>query len=267
MPVTFCSIASGSSGNCIFVGDDNARILIDAGLSGKSIEKGLSKIGVDGHDLDGIFVTHEHSDHVMGVGILSRRFDIPIYATPRTWRFFQRHSTLGKVADKNVCVIEPGENHPIESITVKAFDIPHDSSQPVGYCIFAGPYKISIATDMGHVTDVIRESISHSDILLLESNHDVEMLKNGRYPRVLKDRVMGKRGHLSNAMAGQLLSEVLSDRLQHIFLGHLSEENNRPLIALDTVRAVLSTRCADDDWDRRIAIAHRDVPSEPVVLA
>lgn len=266
MPVTFCSIASGSSGNCIFVGNDDARILIDAGLSGKSIEKGLAKIGVEGRDLNGIFVTHEHSDHVAGVGILSRRFDIPIYATPNTWRFFQRHNTLGKVAEKNICVVEPGERNQIESMTVQAFDIPHDSSQPVGYCVFAGPYKISVATDMGHVTDTVRESISHSDILLLESNHDAEMLENGRYPRALKDRVRGSRGHLSNVMAGQLLSEIFSDKLRHVFLGHLSEENNRPLIALDTVMAILSARCTVAEWDSRLSIAHRDVPSEPVVL-
>lgn len=265
MGVRFCPIASGSSGNCIYVNSGEAHILIDAGLSGKRIKSGLDALGVHGEDINGIFVTHEHADHITGAGILSRRYDIPIYATPRTWRFFQRHNTIGRIQEKNIKMIEPGEDTSVGTMVIKAFDIPHDSSQPVGYCVFTNKYKITVATDIGHVTDEVRNGICDSDILLLESNHDVEMLLNGRYPKVLKDRVMGGRGHLSNVTAGQLISEVMSEKLRYVYLGHLSEENNRPLIALDTVKSILEASHARTGHFR-LDIAHRDVISELVEL-
>ena len=260
----FCPIASGSSGNCTYIGTDSTHLLVDAGLSGKRIEAALKQIdGPHAGKLSGILVTHEHSDHVSGAGVLSRRFNLPIYASPNTWRFFLRHGTIGKVAENLRKIVIPGERTIIGDMELLPFDIPHDASQPVGYCLTSGKHKVAVATDMGYVTDTIRTLLRDTHILLIESNHDLEMLENGRYPRALKDRVKSSRGHLSNVAAGALLAEITADTCRHIFLGHLSEENNRPLIALDTVQNIL---IANDIKVNRLSVAERYEPSEMVVL-
>jgi len=257
----FCPIASGSSGNCVYVSAGDTHLLVDAGLSGKRIEAALSALRVE--NLTGILLTHEHSDHVSGAGVLSRRFDLPIYASAHTWRYFLRHGTIGKIAEKNRKTIVSGEPTLVGSMEILPFDVPHDASGPVGYCLQGGGYKAAIATDMGYVTDTIRALLTDVNVLLIESNHDIEMLQNGRYPQALKDRVMSPRGHLSNVAAGALLAEIVSDSCQHIFLGHLSEENNRPMIALDTVQNILE---ANDIKVRSLAVAERHEPSEMVEL-
>ena len=260
----FCPIASGSSGNCVYVGTDKTHLLVDAGLSGKRIENALSRLGIScAEKLTGILVTHEHSDHASGVGIMSRRYNIPVYATPNTWRYFLRHGTIGKVTEELRRIIVPNESLVIGDMEVLPFDIPHDASQPVGYCLEGNRYKAAVATDMGYVTDTVRALLKDADVLLVESNHDVEMLEKGRYPRALKDRVNGSRGHLSNVAAGALLADIASERCRHVFLGHLSEENNRPLVALDTVQNILA---ANDVVVNRLSVADRHEPSEMVEL-
>lgn len=259
-----CPIASGSSGNCVYVGTDKTHLLIDAGLSGKRIETALGRIDTPcAEKLTGILVTHEHSDHVLGVGVMARRYNLPIYASPHTWRFLLRHGTIGNVDEKLRRTVVPGEPVMIGDMEVLPFDVPHDASQPVGYCLWGNGYKAVVATDMGYVTDTVRALFRDADVLLLESNHDLEMLENGRYPRALKDRVKGSRGHLSNVAAGALITEVVSDKCQHIFLGHLSEENNRPMIALDTVQRILD---ANEVQVRRLSVADRYEPSEMIEL-
>ncbi len=245
MGVEFATIASGSSGNSIYIGTDSTKILIDAGLSGKKIQDGLSDIGVCGNDIDGIFVTHEHIDHVQGIGVLSRRFDIPVYATAGTWKAMP--ACIGELKEKNKRFVYSDEACVINDICIRPYDIPHDAAEPVGYSIFAEKFKISAATDIGHVTECVMENIKDSDLLLLESNHDVDMLKNGDYPYHLKKRILGNNGHLSNETAGKLLAWAVSESksLQHVFLGHLSKENNTPAAAYNTVRAVL------DEYDIR----------------
>ncbi len=262
----FCPIASGSNGNCIYIGTANTHILIDAGLSGRKIEAGLSSLAVKPEGLDAIFVTHEHSDHIQGVGVLSRRFDIPIYATPKTWRFFDRHGTIGKIVEKNRIILEPEQETEVKDMKIMPFSVLHDGAEPVGYVIKHKSQKISVATDIGFVTDEVKQHISGSDLILIESNHDEEMLKNGPYPLALKQRVLGKMGHLSNAATGMLLSEVMCNRLKHVYLGHLSEENNRPLIALNTVSSILSSNKINVGKDLQLQIALRGVVSEPVNL-
>ncbi len=258
MAIKFCPLASGSSGNCIYFGTESTSILIDAGLSGKRIEGELNRIGVDPKQLSALFLTHEHSDHITGAGILSRRFDLPIFATEKTWRYFERHGQLGKVAPKNKRLVSSETSITHGDITISPFQIPHDAVEPVGYQIFAEGRKLTIATDLGHVSDAVRESVVDSDVLLIESNHDLEMLKNGPYPADLKRRVMGKMGHLSNATCGSLIAEVMSSRLKHVFLGHLSRENNRPLIALDTVTNVLLANKINVGVDLEVYLTNRD---------
>jgi phosphoribosyl 1,2-cyclic phosphodiesterase len=257
----FCPLASGSSGNCVYVSLNGKHFLVDAGISGKRIQKSMEYTGIP--RIDGVFVTHEHSDHINAVGVLARRFNIPIYTAPLTWRYFLRHKTIGPVPEEQVIRIEPHTPIVIDGVEVTAFDVPHDASQPVGYSFWGGSVKVTVVTDAGEVTDNLRSHLNGSHIMLLESNHDAEMLENGRYPRELKRRVAGSRGHLSNAMAGNLLADVSHDELKYAFLGHLSEENNRPLLALDTVRTILESR---QIYLNYLAVADRHEPSEMVEI-
>lgn len=237
LAVEFCTLVSGSSGNSTYIGTKHTRILIDAGVSGKKIQECLAELKLTGNDIDGLFITHEHLDHIKGAGIFSRRFDVPIYATYETWMAME--DTLGKISQGNKRFVYPGENCIINDICVKPFSIPHDAVEPVGYNIFAGGKKVTLATDIGHITEEIQESIAQSEILLLEANHDEEMVHKGGYPWHLKKRILSDNGHLSNKKAGELLSAVVDGKMKHVFLGHLSQENNEPHLAFDTVEKIL----------------------------
>lgn len=267
MNIKFCPIVSGSSGNSTYVGTDDTHILIDAGVSGIRIEKGLkSSANITGNEIDGIFVTHEHTDHICGVGVLSRRFDIPIYATTKTWEEMDRTNAIGDIKKHNRKTIYPDENIILNDMVLNPFSIPHDAVDPVGYTVEARDVKISVTTDLGHINDNIINHIMDSDILLIESNHDIEMLKNGPYPYYLKQRILSQDGHLSNVLAGELICHAFCDRLKHVYLGHLSKENNRPLIALDTVRTIVSANSKIMEKQLKIHLAERDYASELLEL-
>ena len=266
MSVKFCPIASGSNGNSVYIGSDDTHILIDAGVSGKKIEAGLLTAGACAENLDAIFITHEHTDHIQGAGVISRKYDVPIYATSKTWDYINSNNSIGEVKSKNKVIIYPFEKCVVNDIVVHPFQIPHDAKEPVGYSVFMNNYKLTVATDIGCITDCLKENIYDSDILLIESNHDIDMLKNGPYPYHLKKRVMGEYGHLSNAATGTLLSEIMNERLKYIFLGHLSEQNNKPLIALDTVKTILQSRKIDVE-KIKIILAERGRASEVLRLA
>jgi phosphoribosyl 1,2-cyclic phosphodiesterase len=237
MAFKFCSIASGSSGNSIYVGNNNTHILIDAGLSGKKVQQGLKDIDVAGEDINAIFITHEHSDHIKGAGILSRRFNIPIYATAGTWAGME--GQLGDISQENKKVIVKGQECVVEDLCVRAYEIPHDANEPVGYNIMSDRFKVTVATDIGHITDTLIDNIKGSDALLLEANHDINMLKVGSYPYYLKQRILGDYGHLSNESSAELLCKVVDSKLKHVLLGHLSQENNFPELAFETVAGIL----------------------------
>ncbi|MCD4674396.1 MAG: MBL fold metallo-hydrolase [Desulfobacula sp.] len=218
-----CPLASGSKGNSLFVSCNNTSILIDAGLSGIEIERRLNTVNINPENLCAIIITHEHSDHVKGAGILSRRFKLPVYITKKTW---QACSNLGKI--KDLCFFECGTPFEMDQILVTPFSISHDAKDPVGLTLEYKNHKIGIATDLGIVTNLVREHLKNSNILYLESNHDPEMLINGPYPWYLKQRIKGRTGHLSNMDAGRLVSQLKTDHLKHVILAHLSEENNCP---------------------------------------
>ena len=241
MSLKFATIASSSSGNSVYIGTEKTKILIDAGLSGKKIQEGLKNIDVDCKDIDAIFVTHEHIDHVKGIGVLSRRFEIPIYATSGTW--MSMPESVGCIKDKNRKYVYSSKKCIINDICLCPFSIPHDANEPVGYSIYDGKRKICVATDMGHVTKEVLSHLEDSNFLLLESNHDVNMLKNGSYPYNIKQRILGKNGHLSNETAGKLAAYLIkqSRNLKGIFFGHLSMENNTPSKAYKTVENILNS--------------------------
>lgn len=255
----FCSLYSGSSGNCLYVGTEKTKIIIDAGLSGKKIEAALKEKKIDPNEIKGIVITHEHSDHTKGAGILSRRYNIPIFANTNTWR--EMHSSLGKVSDENIKVYGNYKAFEIGDVIVNPFPIPHDAVDPCGYSFIVKNKKVSIATDIGYFTDTIRDNIKDSDLLLLESNHDVDMLKVGPYPYELKRRVLSDRGHLSNENAGRAILEVLSSKVKNILLGHLSDTNNYPCLAHETVISVLKMEGINPGRDFSLDVATRDEPT------
>ncbi len=256
------SIASGSSGNCIYVGNNDTHILIDAGISKKRIEAGLNQIDLSIRDLDAVFVTHEHTDHIGGLGVLTRGCDTSVYSTPGTIREIFKCSSLGNLDYERFIEIDECEPVSIGSITVEAMSISHDAAQPVAYRFFCGGKSIAVATDMGYVTEENEEKLKDMDAILLEANHDVRMLETGSYPYPLKQRILGKRGHLSNETAGKLLANIASDRLQAIILGHLSKENNLPALAFETVKSEITMAdCPYKPSDFYISVARRSEPS------
>ncbi len=240
MKLKFATIASSSSGNCVYVGTEYTNILVDAGLSGKKIEEGLKDLELTGADIDAIFVTHEHIDHVDGVGVLSRRYHIPVYATEGTWENMPSKVKPETIRDDFKRNVYADENLAFNDLCIKPFAIPHDAAEPVGYSIMTDRDKITIATDIGHISDTIRENVKGSSLLLLESNHDVDMLKNGSYAYNLKQRILSDYGHLSNDNAGKFLGDFADSKLKYVFLGHLSRENNTPRVAFDTVSSIVT---------------------------
>jgi len=226
----YCSLTSGSSGNSQFIASKEARILLDAGVTGKYIKEAMEAIGENPGNLDGILVTHEHSDHIKGVGVLMRRYDI----------------------DGN----RPFE---IKDISIQPFQVDHDAVHPLGFSFRNEGVAISVATDLGHMTEDILRVVENSDLLMLESNHDVEMLKVGRYPWFLKQRILGDSGHLSNESAGNALVKMFERGSPGcVLLGHLSHENNFPELALETVRGILEENGLRDGRDLDLDMTYRN---------
>lgn len=253
-----CSLASGSSGNSYYIGTDSTRILVDAGLSGKGIRERLEQINIDIAGFGGILVTHEHDDHIKGVGILSRRYNIPVYATALTWEAME-HS-LGKIAPENRQYLEPGKSFEIGDLSGEVFCTYHDAQDPIGFNFFSGDRKVSFATDTGCLPQSTEVKLFDSDVLILEANHDVTMLQKGPYPWHLKKRIMSDHGHLSNECAGSSLSRVIGGKTKHVILAHLSQENNLPSLAQTTVTRILAEAGIDTEQDITMKVASRHVP-------
>lgn len=235
-----CSIASGSSGNCIYIGTEATHLLVDAGISCKRTVEGLGRLGLTGKDIDGILVTHEHSDHIGGLGVLCRKFGIPVYATKGTIAAIKKVSNLGEIDDSLFHVVRADEKFILKDITVNPMKISHDAAQPAAYRFQYGNRRMAVATDLGTYDDYTVECLRGMDVLLLEANHDINMLQVGPYPYALKQRILGNKGHLSNELSGRLLSRLLHDNLKTVFLGHLSKENNLAELAYETVRLEIS---------------------------
>ncbi|MBQ3169936.1 MAG: MBL fold metallo-hydrolase [Clostridia bacterium] len=256
MELLFSPLFSGSSGNAIYVGDGESGILVDAGVSCARIIKELENIGVKPESLNAILITHEHTDHTSGAGILSRKFDLPIYATEGTWNGMQ--DKVGAVQSKNIRLIDARQDFYIGKIGVCPFSIPHDASDPCGFSFFSGSIKASIATDIGCIRDGWISAVSDSDILLLESNYNEDMLKAGKYPYALKKRILSRTGHLSNDDAGKAAVRLVNRNVRNIILGHLSKENNFPQLAEQTVRLALNEAGCEIGRDVNLSIARRD---------
>ncbi len=258
-----CSIASGSSGNCIYVGSDHTHLLVDTGISRKRIEEGLKALEIKGEELDGILITHEHSDHIQGLGVFSRKYEVPFYATPGTIDGIMGYSGLGRMPGGLIHPIHTDEPFTLGDVEVHPFSISHDANEPAGYRLECGGKSVAVATDLGKYDSYTVDCLSGLDAVLLEANHDIHMLEVGGYPYYLKQRILGDKGHLSNELSGRLLCDILHDNLKHIILGHLSKENNYARLAYETVK--LEVTLADNDYrgdDLDMFVANRDTVSD-----
>lgn len=262
-----CSIAGGSSGNCIYVGSENTHLLVDTGISRKRIEEGLKELEIKGEELNGILVTHEHADHIQGLGVFSRKYGIPIYATGGTLQGIRNYKSLGKMPEGLYHEIEVDQDFTAGDIQIHPFAISHDANEPSGYRFEQGERRVAVATDLGKYDDYIVENLKNLQAVLLESNHDIHMLEVGPYPYPLKRRVLGDRGHLSNELSGRLLCDILHNNLKNVVLGHLSKENNYAELAYETVKPEITL--GNNPYkgeDIPIAVAKRDCISEIVTV-
>ncbi|WP_281883337.1 MBL fold metallo-hydrolase [Paenibacillus sp. YYML68] len=260
MGIRFTVLASGSTGNATVVATEEGKVLIDAGLSAKKLEQLLKEKGMSASELDAIVVTHEHADHIKGLGAIARKFDLPVYANEKTWEALDKH--IGEIAEANRCTMQTGELREFGSLQVESFGISHDAAEPVGYCFYHQDQKLSVATDLGYMSSKVADQVRDSDVLVLESNHDIEMLRMGRYPWNIKRRILSDVGHLSNEAAGEALLDVMSERTKRVYLAHLSRDHNLMDLARLTVNNILEERLAPDDYRAKLMDTYYDRATE-----
>ena len=247
--IAVCVLASGSKGNAIYISNGETSILLDAGLSGIEIERRLNSRGLSPQTLDAIIVSHEHNDHIQGVGVLSRRFGLPVYMSRKTGQ--AALSLLGDLSDRQF--FDCGSAFSVKTLTIQPFSVSHDAEDPAGFTVKQNGTKIGIATDLGIATSLVKEHLKNCHLMVIEANHDPVMLLQGPYPWPLKQRIKSRSGHLSNIDTRQLLQELKHDALEHVILAHLSETNNTPEKALSEVGLAFSNCRA------RLAVAAQDV--------
>lgn len=258
--IRFCTLYSSSSGNSVFISDGSTNLLVDAGVSASKIVNALGDIGVSPEEIDGILVTHEHSDHIAGVGVLTRKYRIPVYANEKTIAAMQISSS----APSKDCIrtIVTGESFKIRSAEVRAFKTPHDAVNSVGYTVIVEDTKLGVSTDTGCITKPMLTALAGCDAVVIESNHDVDMLKNGPYPYILKKRILSDNGHLSNENGAWLATQLALWGTKHIVLGHLSDKNNTPDRAFEASRKMLSENGFKVNEDVTLSVAMKNEITE-----
>ena len=256
--IKFCNLFSGSTGNCTYIASDNTKILIDAGVSCARISKALCELHTSLDEIDAILITHEHSDHTKGISTIAKKYHIPIYTSQKTWEMMANL----KIAEVYQLTFTPNNKFEIGDFKIFPFSIPHDAIDPCGFSILADNKKITLATDIGHLTKELVSYMEHSDILLLESNYDTETLKCGSYPYFLKERILGKNGHLSNDIASKAVCYLCKKGVNNIILGHLSKENNFPELAYQTAINELNA----ENLTCNLTVANRDCIDIPLII-
>lgn len=260
----FCPLFSSSSGNCIYIGAGNDSILIDIGVSAKKTEQALWRIGADADSVRNIFITHEHSDHIKGVKVFTKKHKARLFMTEGTYSALVKTDALDNASE---CCIIPSEGVEIGCMLVKNFATSHDAAESCGYTVdIANGRKISVATDLGVMTDAVLGAVRGSDLVMLESNHDVNMLQTGGYPYMLKRRILGVKGHLSNDACAETAVKLLESGTARFFLGHLSKENNMPQLAYQTSVSALTMAGAEEGGDYLIRVAKPEWDEKAMVL-
>ncbi|MBB6450564.1 phosphoribosyl 1,2-cyclic phosphodiesterase [Geomicrobium halophilum] len=243
MGIAFSVLASGSTGNAMYIETNQTRLLIDAGLSGKKIEKMFQHIDRSLHDIDGLLVSHEHSDHVKGVGVLARKYQLPIYANERTWD--RMSGDIGPVDSGQRFHLETGTVQTFSDLDVETFGVSHDAADPMFFVFHHEKRKVALATDMGYVSERIKGTIAGADALVFESNHDMNMLRMGRYPWNVKRRILGDTGHVSNDDAAKALLSIIGEQTKFVYLAHLSQDNNLKELARMTIEQTMEENDVD----------------------
>lgn len=260
MTLRFSVLASGSSGNAFYIESDQERLLVDAGLSGKQLDLLFNQVGVNPAELSGILVTHEHGDHIKGLGIVARKYNLPIYANEKTWKAMEK--SIGKLTLDQKFHFNMEEVKSFGDIDVESFGVSHDAAEPMFYTFRNSGKKVSLVTDLGYVSERIKKTIAGSDAYIFEANHDVNMLRMGRYPWSVKQRILGDSGHVSNEDSGLALSEIIGNETKRIYLAHLSQDNNMKDLARMSVDSILKERGINIDifdTDPNIATTLYDV--------
>lgn len=253
----FCPLASGSKGNALFLGTEKTRVLIDAGISARSLIERLAEIAVDPQTLEAIIVTHEHTDHIAGLSILAPRLNIPVFCNAETAKGILA-VTRGRPRFK---IFATGEPFSFGDLEIFPFSVPHDTLDPVAFAVRCGEVKVGICADLGHVTSMVKKALEKCDYLYLEANHQPSMVHASARPQIYKTRVLGKQGHLSNEECGRLIKAVYHPGLKHVHLAHLSSECNTPEVALQVVREQIAGVPLD------LSIAHQDRVSQPILFS
>lgn len=264
MKLNFCSLSSGSSGNCYYLGNESHGILIDAGISASSIRKFLKDMDISMQSIMGVLVTHNHSDHTRGLKVLVKKNNLPVFTTLNVW-----NSVLSpKLSISRDCIREISlqKKFNLAGFEIEAFPVHHDAPETIGFQICFGDKKITIATDLGHICDTAGQYIRDANLLVIESNYDDQMLENGGYPQFLKARIRSDNGHLGNHQTAHFLAGIMNDNISHICLAHLSINNNTPEKALNTIQRVFSERGINRNNQSRISILNRNIPTEMIRL-
>ena len=251
--------ASGSTGNALYIESEQTRILVDAGISAKQLTMRLQQLDVDASTIQAIFVTHEHIDHVKGLGVLARRLQIPVYMNEPTWRHLP--SSVGEIPEPLKNVMETGASLEFKDLLIESIPVSHDAAEPVGYQIHHGKEKLATVTDLGYVSSRIIDFLQGVDTLIWESNHDVEMLRMGSYPWNVKRRILSDTGHLSNEDAGEALAEILKGMGENVYLAHLSKDNNLSELAHLTVKNILEETGLKTGRDVHLWTTYDDRPT------
>ncbi|MFA1819678.1 MBL fold metallo-hydrolase [Virgibacillus oceani] len=240
MTLRFSVLASGSTGNAFYIESKQTKLLVDAGLSGKQMDRLFNEIEVDPRELSGILVTHEHSDHIKGLGIIARKYNLPIYANEKTWRSME--NAIGKITTDQKFLFELEEVKTFNDLDVTSFGVSHDAVEPMFYTFHHEGKKVALVTDLGYVSERIKKMVEEADAYIFEANHDVEMLRMGRYPWNVKRRILGDSGHVSNEDAGLALADIIGNNTNRIYLAHLSQDNNMKDLARMSVDSILKER-------------------------
>jgi phosphoribosyl 1,2-cyclic phosphodiesterase len=264
MKLDFCSLSSGSSGNCYYLGNGFHGILIDAGISATSIRKFLKSINISMQTIMGVLITHNHTDHIRGLEVLARKYSLPVFTTDKVWSSIL--TSKKQISRDCTREIPLQQRFHLAGFDIEAFPVNHDAPETVGFHICTGDKKITIATDLGHICQVAAPYIKAANLLVIESNYDEQMLVNGSYPHYLKARIKSDHGHLGNHQTSAFLAENIGDHLSHICLAHLSKNNNTPERALQTLEQTFSERGIKLNGQLRISILNRNVPSDVISL-
>jgi phosphoribosyl 1,2-cyclic phosphodiesterase len=264
MKLNFCSLSSGSSGNCYYIGNEFHGILIDAGISATSIRKFLKDIGISMQTIMGVMITHNHIDHIRGLEVLTRKNSLPAFTTHKIWESIL--TPQKKISRDCIREISLQQKFHLAGFDIEAFPVYHDAPETIGFHICADDKKITIATDLGHICQTAAPYIKEANLLVIESNYDEEMLVNGNYPHYLKTRIKSDHGHLGNHQTSVFLADIFNDNLSHICLAHLSKNNNTPEKALQTLQLAFSERGINLNSQHLISILKRNVPTEMIRL-